>query len=118
MNRLIHGKYVTGTGIDHETRCSHYCSEIDIIALKCFKCLRYFSCFLCHHEHEDHQFKRWPKAKFDHQSVMCGACGREMSTNEYLESGSRCPSCYSAFNPGCKRHAHLYFHFPNTAKKE
>ena len=50
-----------------------------------------------------------PKAEWNQKAVLCGACGYEMSVEEYLASGHSCPGCSAAFNPGCRKHAHFYF---------
>jgi uncharacterized CHY-type Zn-finger protein len=43
---------------------------------------------------------------------MCGKCKRELTVQEYLNSGSRCSGqkgCGSVFNPGCQKHWDMYF---------
>ena len=39
------GHHVAGDVIDSETRCTHYHSELDIIAIKFYCCDTYFPCF-------------------------------------------------------------------------
>lgn len=100
---------VYGVDVDAETRCKHYHSEVDVIALKFGCCERYYPCYQCHQEVADHPPKPWPKSRADEPSVLCGACGHEMTSDEYKSCGSKCPSCGAAFNPGCRLHYHLYF---------
>jgi uncharacterized CHY-type Zn-finger protein len=40
---------------------------------------------------------------------LCGACGHQLTVNEYLNCNSVCPRCRSQFNPGCANHYYLYF---------
>jgi uncharacterized CHY-type Zn-finger protein len=42
-------------------------------------------------------------------AIVCGACGRELSVDEYLGCEFSCPNCTARFNPGCASHYHLYF---------
>lgn len=106
---LIHGIHVIGNNVDQETRCYHYHSEIDRIAIKFYCCDTYYPCFTCHEEAGCSSSKVWPKEKFNEKAILCGACGHELSIHEYLSCDSTCPSCQSAFNPGCNLHKHLYF---------
>ncbi|PWK15940.1 DUF1284 domain-containing protein [Tumebacillus permanentifrigoris] len=100
---------VYGVQVDEQTRCKHYYSEIDIIALKFGCCERYYPCYECHLEAADHPPKPWPRARFDEPAVLCGACGHELTVQAYKSCESKCPSCQAAFNPGCLLHHHLYF---------
>jgi uncharacterized CHY-type Zn-finger protein len=100
---------VLGKTVDTETRCVHYHSEKDIIAIKFYCCNKYFPCYQCHNELSDHTGTVWPKTRFDEKAVLCGTCKTELSIKQYLNSNSICPSCASNFNPGCTNHHHLYF---------
>ncbi|HLZ82973.1 MAG TPA: CHY zinc finger protein [Caulobacteraceae bacterium] len=100
---------VQGVALDAQTRCSHYHSTLDIIAIKMRCCGVYHACRECHDELADHPAEVWPKAEWDKAAVLCGACGAEMSVYDYLAGDNRCPACRSPFNPGCKSHHHLYF---------
>lgn len=95
--------------IDNETRCEHYHLEKDRIAIKFYCCGKYFSCYKCHEEYGCGHLQVWPKTLFDQHAVLCGACGAKLTIQEYLASGSVCPTCNAAFNPGCSLHYHLYF---------
>jgi uncharacterized CHY-type Zn-finger protein len=100
---------VTGVDIDPQTRCAHYHSERDVVAIK-FKCCRkWFSCHQCHAELGGHATKIWTKEELRECAVMCGNCGKQMTISAYLECGSVCPNCQHQFNPGCANHHHLYF---------
>lgn len=100
---------VYGYVVDEATRCRHYHSERDIIALKFGCCDRYYPCYECHLEAADHPPKPWPRSRAEESAVLCGACGHEMTVQAYKESGFHCPSCQAAFNPGCRLHYDLYF---------
>ena len=43
---------VYGSLIDTETRCRHYFTEEDIIAIKFKCCNKYYPCYKCHNEFE------------------------------------------------------------------
>lgn len=100
---------VKGAALDAETRCAHYHSPLDIIAIKMRCCGTYYACRECHDELAGHAPEVWPKAAWDQRAVVCGACGLEMSVRDYLACENRCPGCQAPFNPGCKTHHHLYF---------
>ena len=109
MIKLIHGEEVHGIGIDAKTRCAHWHSPLDIIAIKFKCCGRWYPCFDCHEELAGHEAVVWPAEEFGERAILCGACGRQLSVHEYLSCNSVCPNCRSSFNPGCSRHRHLYF---------
>ncbi|MDG4657764.1 CHY zinc finger protein [Ectobacillus antri] len=99
---------VYGPTVDQETRCVHYHSEKDIIAIRFKCCDKYYPCYECHDACEDHQRAVWPKAEWNEKAILCGVCQTELTINEY-QSVTHCPTCKSAFNEGCKTHYHLYF---------
>ncbi|WP_404407483.1 CHY zinc finger protein [Jeotgalibacillus malaysiensis] len=107
--QFIHGHQVYGALTDSETRCAHYHSERDIIAIKFYCCGQYFPCVSCHEESGCGNRQVWPAECFDEKAILCGKCGTELTIHDYLSSDSSCPSCSSAFNPGCSLHKHLYF---------
>ena len=100
---------VHGLDLDPQTRCGHYHSALDIIALKMKCCGDYYACRDCHDALADHPAQVWPKAERDQPAILCGACGEELSIKAYMASGNRCPACGAGFNPGCRTHYHLYF---------
>ena len=100
---------VYGKLIDNETRCEHYHSPLDIIAIKFKCCDKYYPCFQCHEETADHIAQTWNKNEWETKAILCGACKTELTINEYRRSGDRCPNCNSPFNPNCSNHYHLYF---------
>jgi uncharacterized CHY-type Zn-finger protein len=51
----------------------------------------------------------WPTDKFTENAILCGACGHQLSIDEYLACANTCTRCLAAFNPGCAKHYHLYF---------
>lgn len=95
--------------IDDETRCSHYHSDNDRIAIKFYCCNEYFSCYQCHQQYGCGATRVWPREDFNQKAILCGKCKTELTINEYLNSGYSCLSCGAAFNPGCSLHYHLYF---------
>lgn len=100
----VHGRLV-----DSQTRCVHYRSELDIVAIK-FKCCRsFYACFFCHQELEGHAPARWAESEFGERAILCGVCSTEFTIGDYLSSEFACPSCRSPFNPQCANHYHLYF---------
>ena len=104
-----HNQKVKGNIIDKETRCTHYHSKLDIIAIKFYCCQTYYPCFTCHKEAGCHNPAVWPKEKFEEKAILCGACGYELTVNEYKNCNSACPSCSNSFNPGCELHWDFYF---------
>lgn len=100
--------FVSGA-IDNETRCSHYYSEKDRIAIKFYCCGTYYSCYTCHAELGCGHASVWPKELFKEKAILCGACGTETSIVDYLGNHEACMTCKKWFNPGCSFHAHLYF---------
>ena len=91
------------------TRCVHYHSLLDIIAIKFKCCNTYYSCYYCHQELADHTPERWRREEFDELAIVCGVCKAEMTINTYKNCNYQCPSCESAFNPKCGNHDKLYF---------
>ena len=109
MNRSIHSVEVHGVGVDAETRCAHWHSELDIIAIKFKCCGRWYPCFDCHAEVADHEPRVWPRDEFGEKAILCGACGHQLSIDEYLAADNSCTACSAAFNPACANHYDLYF---------
>lgn len=99
----IHGKLV-----DDETRCEHYASVKDIIAIKFYCCDTYYPCYKCHEECTNHAIERWPNTAFNMPAILCGVCKTEHMIETYLNT-TRCPQCASLFNENCSFHYHLYF---------
>ena len=99
---------VYGATIDDQTRCIHWQSALDIVALKFKCCDKFYPCYQCHNEAEDHAPLRWPPTEFDRKAILCGVCKSELAIDAYMKTTS-CPSCGAAFNPGCRTHYHLYF---------
>lgn len=104
----IHGHDVRGIDVDDETRCAHYGTERDVVAIKFACCETYYPCFRCHAEVADHEAETWPIERREVQAVLCGAYGSELAIQEYVGVDA-CPECGVRFNPGCADHYHLYF---------
>ena len=100
---------VKGKLVDDQTRCEHYHSPLDIIAIKFKCCDDYFPCYQCHEETTDHKTSIWKKEEWNTKAILCGVCKQELTINEYMNSQNYCPNCKSGFNPGCSNHYYLYF---------
>jgi uncharacterized CHY-type Zn-finger protein len=100
---------VHGLELDAETRCVHWRSALDIVAIKMKCCGLYYACRDCHDVLAGHAIARWPESEWDENAILCGACGVELSIRAYLECGDACPACKAPFNPGCRHHRHFYF---------
>jgi uncharacterized CHY-type Zn-finger protein len=100
---------VKGKVVDGMTRCIHYHSELDIIAVKFACCGQYYPCYFCHQEAENHPVIRWSVRHLHEKAVFCGVCRHEMTLKEYLQGAGACPSCRAKFNPGCRKHWQYYF---------
>lgn len=105
----VHGIKVHGIEVDPQTRCRHYHSAVDIIAIRFPCCDTYYPCYECHQEVSDHPAARWNKDQTDEKAILCGACGHQLTIHEYLTSESVCLVCNANFNTGCRDHYHLYF---------
>lgn len=100
---------VRGKVVDQHTRCEHYNSDLDILALR-FKCCPevYYPCFKCHQETVEHSPQKY-HVDDNIPLVLCGLCYHELTFRAYLTSGYKCPNCNSLFNPGCALHYDYYF---------
>ncbi|MFJ8065900.1 CHY zinc finger protein [Psychrobacillus sp. NPDC096426] len=99
---------VFGAVVDNETRCTHYHTEKDIIAIKFKCCNRYYPCYKCHEEDADHKIERWPKQQFGELAILCGSCQKELTIHAYMHTAS-CPHCQATFNERCSAHYPIYF---------
>lgn len=100
---------VYGVDVDDATRCAHYDTERDVVAIRFACCDRYYPCHACHDAVADHDAERVAREAFADPAVLCGACGTALSVATYLDAEHACPACEHAFNPGCAKHADLYF---------
>lgn len=98
-----------GREVDGETRCVHWDSALDVVAIRFPCCDVFYPCFDCHDRVTDHEAERWPRDRFDEDAVLCGACRATLSVHRYLDCDDACPACGAAFNPGCRRHRDRYF---------
>ncbi len=98
-----------GVAVDSETRCVHWDSQVDVVALRFGCCETYYPCFKCHAAVSDHEPQVWPRSRFDEPAVLCGVCRETLTARAYLDGDDSCPHCGAAFNPGCRHHRHLYF---------
>ncbi|KAH7233410.1 zinc finger CHY domain-containing protein [Fusarium tricinctum] len=100
---------VHGVNTSPKLQCSHWSSDLDIIAIRHKCCMQYYACISCHNELAGHEPEVWQKSEHHELAVLCGNCGRGMTIAEYLGSHNRCPGCAAGFNPGCSKHYDLYF---------
>src|SRR5690625_7758669 len=75
---------VYGRPVDDQTRCVHYATELDIVALKFGCCEQYYPCFQCHDETADHPRKPWPRNRSNEPAILCGTCKSELLVTEYM----------------------------------
>ena len=101
--------HVRGIKLDAETRCSHYHSELDVVAIQFFCCKEWYACVYCHAELSDHPITVWPRTEQNARAILCGKCHQTMSIHAYIHGGDKCANCGTSFNPGCRLHHHLYF---------
>lgn len=99
---------VRGRTVDDETRCVHWASPLDVVAIRFACCGEFYPCHACHEETAGHAASVWPRSRRDEEAILCGVCSGRLSIASYLEADA-CPHCGAAFNPGCRLHAHLYF---------
>jgi uncharacterized CHY-type Zn-finger protein len=109
IEREIDGVRVRGIGVDAETRCAHYDSSRDVVAIAFACCKQFYPCYACHDAATTHEPGLWDPEEFGERAVLCGACGSKLSIRSYLDSSAACPACGHDFNPGCREHADLYF---------
>jgi uncharacterized CHY-type Zn-finger protein len=107
---------VRGVNLDPQTRCEHYHGPSDIVAIRMKCCGVYYACKDCHAALTAHEITVWPESEWNHEAILCGACGAALTILQYMQSDSRCPSCCAQFNTGCRNHYHLYFDFPQVAE--
>jgi uncharacterized CHY-type Zn-finger protein len=110
VNRDHPSHTVRGIDVDAQSRCAHWHSAIDIVAMRFKCCGDYYACHDCHVALAGHDVVRWAADDQAEHVAMCGVCGLEMTMGEYLAvNDDRCPRCTAAFNPGCRSHRHFYF---------
>lgn len=108
-SRDIHHQIVRGLDIGSRSECRHWHSPLDIVAIKFPCCDTYFACYECHRALADHEPAIRGPERLGELCILCGACGQELTVDEYVGCGSQCPRCEAAFNPGCVNHYPLYF---------
>lgn len=99
---------VYGKPVDDQTRCKHYRTPVDVIAIRFHCCDRYYPCHLCHEETADHAATQWPADQRSARAILCGVCATELTIAQYVDATS-CPACSAPFNERCHVHEHLYF---------
>jgi|SRR5271168_2985914 len=100
---------VLGLELDSQTRCLHYHSPLDIVAIKMKCCGVYYACKDCHAALAGHDIAVWPRNEWREKAILCGACGHTQSIESYMRNEPGCPACGAEFNPGCRNHYHFYF---------
>ncbi|ACZ32078.1 zinc finger CHY domain protein [Xylanimonas cellulosilytica DSM 15894] len=102
---------VLGPTVDEQTRCIHYRTALDIVAIRFACCGDYYPCHRCHEQAADHPSRPWPPEAGDERAVLCGSCREELTIAQYVAS-THCPACGAAFNPRCALHHPMYFELP------
>lgn len=97
-----------GLLVDEQTRCEHYHSPLDIIAIKFKCCDTFYPCYECHQACENHEIEQWKSSEFEEKAILCGRCKEVLTINEYMNTDV-CPYCAGHFNPRCSNHYYLYF---------
>ncbi|WP_051171984.1 CHY zinc finger protein [Microbacterium indicum] len=105
---------VRGRVVDDETRCAHYRSPLDVVAIRFACCGDWYPCHLCHEEVAGHPIRPWPEGSGGELAVLCGVCRAEIAISAY-RGASACRACGARFNPGCALHDGIYFGFPAGA---
>jgi uncharacterized CHY-type Zn-finger protein len=105
---------IHGDLVDAQTRCAHYHSALDIVAIQFKCCERYYACYHCHRKSESHEVTRWTAGDLEQRALFCGACTGTLTIAEYLSGDFACGLCGSPFNPGCAEHRELYFDVPSS----
>ena|SRR5579875_117282 len=82
---------------------------MDIVAIKMKCCGTYYACKDCHEALAGHEIAVWLRSERWQRAVLCGHCQTELTIDDYLGSGNRCPACGAGFNPGCAKHYPYYF---------
>jgi len=101
---------IQGSLLDDQSRCTHWHSPLDIVAIKFACCGEFYACYQCHQEAAGHVPRRWPKASFATESaILCGACRSALTIAQYMRGDPACPNCQAPFNPRCALHWTLYF---------
>jgi uncharacterized CHY-type Zn-finger protein len=100
---------VRGVNLDPQTRCAHYHSPADIVAIRMKCCGTYYACKDCHAALADHACELWPERDWDRSAILCVACGNRLTIHQYMRGESRCPTCHAPFNPACRNHYGFYF---------
>lgn len=103
------GITIKGQAIDPETRCAHFHSIYDVVAIKFKCCGQYYPCYQCHAEGAGHEAVVWPATDFGQRAILCGVCKAELTIRQYLDCNHHCPRCHAPFNPNCANHYLLYF---------
>src|SRR5258706_8963259 len=100
---------VRGVEIDAQTRCVHWHSAVDIVAIKMRCCGVYYACKDCHIALAGHAIAVWGRGEWEDRAVLCGACGGEMTIRENLDCAARGPGGGAGVNPGCRNPFHFFF---------
>ncbi|UFU01172.1 CHY zinc finger protein [Radiobacillus kanasensis] len=115
--KTIHNVKIFGPVLDEQTRCTHYHSPTDIIAILFPCCQRFYPCYKCHEEETNHAPVKWKESQFNTEAILCGQCGAKLTIHEYMKNGA-CLTCKASFNPGCKHHYPIYFEQPTESAEE
>ena len=79
----IRGINIYGKPVDQQTRCQHWHSDLDIIAIKIHCCAKNYPCFSCHEETADHSPSVSHTDVNNNTIFPCGFVSKLMSTAYY-----------------------------------
>ncbi|WP_105956605.1 CHY zinc finger protein [Apilactobacillus quenuiae] len=96
---------IYGIKVDSQSRCIHYHTKNDIVALMCQQCHKFYACYKCHDELNNHKFK--PVKINQAKNILCGNCQTLLTYTQYKLN--YCPYCQHRFNPKCIIHQSIYF---------
>src|SRR5665213_1440731 len=65
---------IFGKPIDEQTRCVHYGTQADVVAIEFACCRRFYPCHLCHEETADHPARQWSRGSRGEKAILCGVC--------------------------------------------
>ena len=67
------------------SRCAHWHSELDVLALQAPCCGKFYACASCHDACEDHALEPWPAdTPVSQPALMCGVCRHRYSIETYI----------------------------------
>ncbi len=102
---------VHGIKVDAKGRCAHWHSEKDIVSFQFPGDKLFYPCYQCFIAIHGKKPSTWSlKRDAQKKVILCGNCQNLIDLQTYIQHANNCIHCHHPFNPGCKRHWHLYVH--------